>query len=68
MTVFRWIMGGTSALLVLGWLVIFVIALLRDDDTLSLLARRLRQWLTMLLLAWFNLEIWGRVVWTLVTW
>ena len=29
---------------------------------------RLRQLVVTIGLFWFNLEIWGRVVWTLVTW
>jgi hypothetical protein len=31
-------------------------------------ARTLRRGLYLALLLWFNLEIWGRVVWTIVTW
>jgi len=30
--------------------------------------RRLRAWLWVLALAWFNAEVWGRVAYTLIHW
>ena len=41
---------------------------LRDDDRFAELGKRLRHFTTLIALFWFNLEIWGRVIWTVVTW
>jgi hypothetical protein len=68
MTIFRWIMGVLSALLAGGWLITFAIYLANGDDRFKELGTRLRQWATMFVLMWFNIEIWGRVVWILITW
>ena len=32
------------------------------------LGKRLRHFTILIALFWFNFEIWGRVVWTIVTW
>ena len=29
---------------------------------------RLSRWATIAILFWFNVEVWGRVVWTIITW
>jgi len=31
-------------------------------------ARVFRRWMVTALLLWFNTEVWGRVVWTLIHW
>jgi len=68
MTVFRWVMGVLSALLASGAVLTFVIFMLRDGAEWIELARRFRRWTSAALLFWFNVEIWGRVVWTLTHW
>jgi transposase len=68
MTVFRWIIGVLSALLALGATLSFVIFILRDQEQWIELARRFRRWTTTALLFWFNIEVWGRVAWTIIHW
>ena len=68
MTVFRWIMGVLSALMAGGAVLSFVIFLVQDAPDWLVLARRFRRWTSVALLFWFNTEVWGRVVYTLVTW
>ena len=68
MDIFRWIMGVLGGLLFAGWIVFFFIGLVRADDEQMAAAKRLRQWAVLAGLTWFNVEIWGRVVWTIVTW
>ena len=68
MTVFRWIMGVLGGLFAAGWAFTFLMYVLRDDDGFKALGARLRQWTILIALFWFNLEIWGRVIWTIVTW
>ncbi len=68
MTVFRWIMGVLGGLFAGGWLLSFLLYVLRDDDRLKELGARLRQYTILIALAWFNIEVWGRVVYTIVTW
>jgi len=68
MTIFRWIMGVLLAIFASGWAFTFALYVLRDDDRLRELGQRLRHWTTVVALFWFNLEIWGRVVYTIVTW
>jgi len=68
MTVFRWIIGVPLGLFAAGWLFTFLLYVLRDDDRLRELGQRLRQWTITIALFWFNVEIWGRVVYTIWTW
>jgi hypothetical protein len=68
MTVFRWIMGVLLGLFASGWAFTFLLYVLRDDDRLRELGTRLRRWTITIGLAWFNIEIWGRVIYTVVTW
>jgi hypothetical protein len=68
MVIFRWVMGIVGALFASGWLFTVMLYVLRDDDRLRELGARLRQYTIILALFWFNIEIWGRVVWTIVTW
>jgi hypothetical protein len=68
MTIFRWIMGVLLGLFAAGWLSIFLLYVIRDDDRLKEVGTKMRQWTITIALAWFNIEIWGRVIWTIVTW
>ena len=68
MTVFRWIIGVLTALLASGAVLGFVLFLLQDRNDWIVLARRFRRWTWAACLFWFNVEIWGRVIWTLFHW
>jgi hypothetical protein len=68
MTVVRWILGVVLGLFAAGWAFTFLLYVLRDDDRLRELGTRLRRWTITIGLFWFNVEIWGRVIWTIVTW
>lgn len=68
MTVFRWIIGVISLLLVSGSVISFIFFMAGDDERWISIANRLRRLATVALLFWFNSEIWGRVVYTIVTW
>lgn len=68
MTVFRWIIGVISALLVSGAVISFVLFIAFDINVWLERARTLRRGAYMALLLWFNVEVWGRVIYTLVTW
>ena len=68
MTVFRWIIGVISALLVGGSVLSFVLFMALDINAWLERARSLRRGAYMALLFWFNVEVWGRVIWTIVKW
>jgi hypothetical protein len=67
-TVFRWIVGVLAALLATGSVLSLALFLAFDLPPWLARARTLRRGLWMALLLWFNVEVWGQVVWTLVTW
>ncbi len=66
--VLRWVMGSGIALM--GGLSIasFVVFITTDIQLWLQRSRMLRQWTFVLVLLWFNAEIWGSVVHTLLTW
>ncbi len=68
MTIFRWIMGVLSVLLAAGSLLSFVLFIAFDIELWLKRARSLRRGVYMALLLWFNTEVWGRVLWTLIHW
>lgn len=68
MTVFRWIIGVLSALLAAGSLLSFVLFIAFDINVWLERARSMRRGTYMALLLWFNVEVWGRVIWTLIHW
>ncbi|MGK2900987.1 MAG: hypothetical protein ACSLE9_20250 [Burkholderiaceae bacterium] len=68
MTIFRWIMGVLSALLAAGSLLSFMLFIAFDIELWLKRARGLRRGVYMVLLLWFNTEVWGRVLWTLIHW
>lgn len=68
MTIFRWIIGVISALLVGGSVLSFVLFMALDINVWIERARSLRRGAYTALLFWFNVEVWGRVVWTIIHW
>jgi hypothetical protein len=68
MTIFRWIIGVISLLLCGGAAFCFVIFIAFDIPVWLDRARALRRGAYLALLLWFNIEIWGRVIYTLVHW
>ena len=68
MLIFRWIIGVLTVLLASGAVVSFLIFMLRDGEDWIVLARRFRRWTWAAMLFWFNIEVWGRVAYTLIHW
>ena len=68
MNIFRWIIGALAALLAAGSLLSFVIFIAFDINVWIERAHTLRRGVYMALLLWFNVEVWGRVGWTLIHW
>lgn len=68
MVVFSWVMFGLSALLAAGSLGAFLVFILMDIPVWLDRARSLRRGLSMALLLWFNVWVWGRVILTLIRW
>ena len=68
MTIFRWIIAAVSALLAAGSLLSFVLFIAFDIELWLRRALTLRRGLYMALLLWFNIEVWGRVLWALLHW
>ncbi|MEO8525995.1 MAG: hypothetical protein ABI460_14820 [Caldimonas sp.] len=68
MLIFRWVIGVLSALFAVGAAFSFVVFISFDAPVWLERSRRLRHWLWLLLLFWFNVEVWGRVIWALFHW
>lgn len=68
MTVFRWIMFAITGTLFTGAVASFVLFIMVDVEVWIERARALRRLTFAAGLFWFNVEIWGRVFWTLWTW
>ena len=68
MTVFRWIVGVLSVLFGAGALFSFVVFIAFEAELWLNRARHLRHWLWLVLLLWFNVEVWGRVIYTIIHW
>jgi hypothetical protein len=67
-TILRWTAGVLAALLGFGALFGLVVSVAFDNEVWRGRTRRLCAWLVVVGLAWFNGEIWGRVLYTLVHW
>jgi hypothetical protein len=67
-TVLRWIVGVIAVLLASGALAALAISVAFENEVWRQRTRRLRAWLWVIALAWFNTEVWARVVYTIVTW
>ncbi len=68
MTVFRWIAGVICTLIATGAVASFFLSVSFDSNVWRDRAGSLGRWLRLLALLWFNVEVWGRVVLTLVRW
>ena len=68
MTVFRWIVGVLGGLFALVAIFGFGLFIAFDSQLWLRRARRFRHYIWVLGLFWFNVEVWGRVVHTIVTW
>ena len=68
MTIFRWIIGVFTGLMAIGALASFAVFILADISLWIERARRFRRWTWLGMLLWFNVEVWGRVIVTLVNW
>ena len=68
MTVFRWIIGVIAAVLAAGSLLSFAVFISSGIDVWVDRARSLRRGTSAALLLWFNVEVWGSVVMTIIRW
>ena len=68
MIVFRWVVGTFGAILLVAGLFSFFLSLAPGATVWLRRARRFRHWIWLDLLLWFNVEVWGRVVYTLIHW
>jgi len=68
MVVFSWIMFALSGLLGAASLGAFLLFILLDIPAWLERARSLRRALYMAVLLWFNVWIWGRIIWTIIHW
>lgn len=66
MTIFRWIVGVIAALMATSAVVSFLIFIAFDAPVWLARARRFLHWTGLALLSWFIVEIWGRVIVTLI--
>jgi len=66
--ILRYIAAGIAALLAVGALASFVLYIAFEAKPALERAKQLAAWIRLLALAWFNVEIWGKVVYTIVTW
>jgi len=67
-TILRWIAAGIAVLLAVGALATFALYIVFEARPALERAKRLAAWIRLLALTWFNVEVWGRVVHTIVTW
>jgi hypothetical protein len=68
MTVFRWILGVLAGFFAIGAVFGLGLYIAFESQLWLERARRFRHWVFVLLLFWFNVEVWGRVVWTIWRW
>ena len=68
LTVLRWIAVGIMAVLAAGAAVNFALYIAFEARPALDRAKRITAWIRLLALFWFNVEVWGRVVYTIATW
>mgnify|MGYP006994848616 CR=1 FL=1 len=68
MTIFRILMlilaGGLASVATF----FFALYIIRGDDDWMPRARAFGRWAWAAVLFWFNVEVWGRVLWIIITW
>ena len=68
MTIFRWIIGVVAALMAAGSVLSFALFMAFDINVWLDRARSFRRATYLTCLVWFNTEVWGRVLWTIIHW
>ncbi len=68
MTVFRWIIGVIALLMAIGAVLSLAINIANESRVWLERARRFRRWTWLSALLWFNVEVWGRVLVTIIHW
>ena len=68
MTIFRWIIGVMSGVMAAGSVLSFVLFMAFDIKVWLQRARTFRRGTYLACLLWFNVEVWGRVILTIVRW
>jgi hypothetical protein len=68
MGLFNWIMLGVTAVVGGAALLCLALFIALDIEIWIRRARTLRRGTYLAMLLWFNVDVWGRVVWTLVHW
>jgi len=68
LTILRSIAAGLLGLLAVGALTCFGLYIAFEAKAALDRAKALSAWIRLLALFWFNVEVWGRVVHTIVTW
>ncbi len=68
MIVFRWVMGVVFALMGSLSLICFGVFIASGIDLWVRRARTFRHWASAAALFWFNVEVWGTVVMTIINW
>jgi hypothetical protein len=66
--ILRWVIGTAVALTAGLSAVSFALFIASDRQLWLRRSRTLRHWAFALVLLWFNIEVWGSVVHTLLTW
>ena len=66
--ILRWVIGTAVALAAGLSAVSFALFIASDRQLWLRRSRMLRHWAFALVLLWFNIEVWGSVVHTLLTW
>jgi hypothetical protein len=68
LNIFRGVVGVLFALFAISTVFSFIFGIVFDAEVWLRRARRAGHWLWLVALFWFNVEIWGRVVYTLLHW
>ncbi|MEO5843462.1 MAG: hypothetical protein ABIQ33_01335 [Caldimonas sp.] len=68
LTVLRWIAAVIMALLAVGAVASFGLYIAFEAKPALDRAKRIAAWIRLLALFWFNIEVWGRVAYTIATW
>ena len=68
LTVLRWMAVGLMTVLAVGAAVNFALYIAFEARPALDRAKRIAAWIRLFALFWFNVEVWGRVVYTIATW